>query len=123
MHSRRKPLSMRHKEKLWREYYGSSLDATCYVCNISVISFTNCHLAHMIAKVKGGSDDASNLIPVCQSCNLSMRTQNLHDFKHDLDSFTPNINQVSRPFNNLERTKPEKKQNKNDKARMYIHVK
>jgi 5-methylcytosine-specific restriction endonuclease McrA len=36
---------------------------------------------HIIAVTNGGSDNLDNLAPVCGTCNKSMGTQNLQDFK------------------------------------------
>ena len=57
------------------EYMGK-----CFVCS-SVINRDNCHIGHIIPEYKGGETKIDNLKAICISCNLSMGTNNLFEFK------------------------------------------
>ena len=39
------------------------------------------HCGHVVAEADGGPTTVDNLRPVCATCNLSMRTQNMNTFK------------------------------------------
>ena len=39
------------------------------------------HCGHVVAEADGGPTTVENLRPVCATCNLSMRTQNMEKFK------------------------------------------
>ena len=39
------------------------------------------HCGHVISEADGGPTTVDNLRPVCATCNLSMRTQNMEKFK------------------------------------------
>lgn len=77
----RKSIPAKVKELVWRRDCNNSLDGKCYVCE-SPISYNNCHMAHVIPVVKGGTNAVNNLHATCQSCNLSMGSMNLHEFKN-----------------------------------------
>lgn len=42
----------------------------------------NFNCGHIQAEYKGGDQSIDNLKPICQSCNSSMGTQNMDDFKN-----------------------------------------
>jgi 5-methylcytosine-specific restriction endonuclease McrA len=50
------------------------------VCGLT-INHRNFDAGHIIAKSNGGTDEISNLRPICSDCNGSMGTMNLEDFK------------------------------------------
>ena len=52
----------------------------CYVCNEEIDS-KNFECGHIISVKDAGETHIDNLRPICSSCNKSMGTQNLHDFK------------------------------------------
>lgn len=52
----------------------------CDVCK-SDIDSKNFECGHIISVKDGGETNIENLLPICSSCNKSMGTQNLHDFK------------------------------------------
>ena len=67
------------REQVWREQFKDKIDGECWCCN-KPISFTSFYAGHIVSDNKGGLSIASNLLPVCRSCNLSMGTANLYDF-------------------------------------------
>jgi len=67
---------------VWDTYIGRKIGETkCYVCNNNNISQFDFHCGHVIAEKNGGKSDISNLRPICKSCNCSMRTCNLEEYK------------------------------------------
>lgn len=52
----------------------------CDVCN-SEIDSKNFECGHVKSVKDGGETNIENLLPICSSCNKSMGTQNLHEFK------------------------------------------
>ena len=77
----RKSIPSTVKDALWRRECGDKLDGKCTVCE-QPIAYNNCHIAHILALKNGGTDNIGNLTISCQSCNLSMGTDNLHDFRN-----------------------------------------
>jgi len=39
------------------------------------------HCGHIVSHANGGSMHIDNLRPICASCNLSMGTQNMNEFR------------------------------------------
>lgn len=67
---------------VWDTYIGRSIgEKLCNICNTNKISQFNFHCGHVIAERNGGKTSINNLRPICKSCNSSMRTMNLDDFK------------------------------------------
>ena len=67
---------------VWDTYIGRSIgEKLCNICNTNKISQFNFHCGHVIAEKNGGKTSINNLRPICKSCNSSMRTMNLDDFK------------------------------------------
>ena len=58
-----------------KEYIGK-----CYVCEIQ-INREDAQMGHIIAECKGGKTNKVNLKAICKTCNCSMGTQNMEDFK------------------------------------------
>lgn len=42
---------------------------------------------HIIPRIYGGSDEASNLVPACRTCNTSRGKKPYEDFKEDVDAW------------------------------------
>lgn len=71
---------VRIKEEVWRRHNGDKTEGTCFVCNILITSFSFV-AGHIQPRSQGGPDTVENLRPICSSCNNSMGTQNLLDYK------------------------------------------
>lgn len=75
------------KIAVWNKYIGIDKGtAKCYCCDIITISQSSFHCGHIIAEANGGPTDITNLVPICESCNKSMRTTNLNDFKRRINA-------------------------------------
>lgn len=84
-HAKRKALQPALKIAVWEKYIGSSLHGVCFVCATAPITFgTNVEYGHVIAVAKGGEDTVENLRPICASCNRSMGTRNLLEYRAQL---------------------------------------
>jgi hypothetical protein len=88
------PLSL--KALVWNKYIGEEKGiGYCQCCRKNIIKQISFHCGHIISERNGGSTTLSNLIPLCQTCNLSMGRQNMNDFVkkygfHDeLDNLSP----------------------------------
>ena len=73
-------IPVRVKEEIWRRINGDKVNGTCFCCSSPLTSFSF-DAGHIISRSKGGPDTVDNLRPICSSCNSSMGTQNLLDFK------------------------------------------
>jgi hypothetical protein len=79
-----KPCSVYKSVKIsvWDHYIGNqNAEAICTVCDVMPIHITTFHCGHILAKSKGGSNTLENLRPICQTCNLSMGTMHMDEFK------------------------------------------
>jgi len=71
------------KDQLWDNIYGSSAgEGNCYVCS-NKINSKKFDCGHIIAVSAGGTNDITNLKPICSSCNKSMGTKNMEEFKKE----------------------------------------
>jgi hypothetical protein len=76
----RKSIPKGVKKDLWIQNFGKEFEGNCIVCN-NVIDIYTFEAGHIESAANGGSDDFSNLKPICRSCNLSMGTMNLYEYK------------------------------------------
>jgi hypothetical protein len=69
------------RSEIWDKYCGKSILGACYCCKKELNAFDDWHAGHIISRANGGGDTSDNLRPICGSCNLSMGTQNMDEFK------------------------------------------
>ena len=70
------------KDLTWSKWIGDDIAKTkCLCCGVNEIKMNSFHCGHVIAEAFGGPTTVDNLRPVCATCNLSMRTQNMEKFK------------------------------------------
>jgi len=78
---KRKTIPKSLKTAVWNKYIGATnAEGKCYVCK-RTIHITDFDCGHNKARAKGGTDNISNLRPICRQCNLSMRTKSIEAFK------------------------------------------
>jgi hypothetical protein len=78
---KRKAISKSLKTAVWDRYIGATnAEGKCYVCK-RTIHITDFDCGHNKARAKGGTNNISNLRPICRTCNLSMRTKSIESFK------------------------------------------
>ena len=76
----RVPKSM--KMNVWYTYVGREVGLQkCMCCETHEITQGDFECAHVIAEKKGGPNTIENLRPICSTCNRSMRTMNLFEYK------------------------------------------
>lgn len=79
--NKRKNIPKTVRDFLWNNHFGESLEGYCYVCK-NRITYHTFHAGHIISVKNGGSDNITNLEVICSSCNLSMGSKNLNEFKN-----------------------------------------
>jgi 5-methylcytosine-specific restriction endonuclease McrA len=67
--------------EVWKEYNGLLVYGSCYCCKRTLDVFDTWNAGHVVPYSHGGPNTVTNLRPICQSCNQSMGTENLYDFK------------------------------------------
>lgn len=79
---RKKTIPKILKDLTWQRWIGDDIaKAKCMCCGINEIKMNSFHCGHVVAEADGGPTTVDNLRPVCATCNLSMRTQNMDKFK------------------------------------------
>ena len=79
---RKKSIPKTIKKEVWKRYMGNKTDALCFCCNINNLNILdNYYCGHVEAEANGGDLSIDNLRPICNSCNLGMKTMNLFDYK------------------------------------------
>ncbi len=76
----RKSIPKSIKNEIWHNRFGERFTGKCFVCN-NKIRKDNFEAGHIISARDNGPDTIDNLRPICRTCNRSMGTQNLEDFK------------------------------------------
>lgn len=78
----RKSIPKSVKDKVWDTYIGKEKGiGKCYCCQEEIDS-KKFDCGHIEAVANGGSNTVENLKPICATCNKSMGTQNLEEFKN-----------------------------------------
>jgi len=76
----RKAIPPQLREQVWMRDNGDAFKGMCFVCQ-TAITFTQMEVGHIIPVSVGGSNTIDNLKSICSSCNKSMGTMNLFDYK------------------------------------------
>jgi 5-methylcytosine-specific restriction endonuclease McrA len=77
----RKSVPKALKDRLWDTTYGPEAgQGKCYVCG-AIINSKRFEAGHIISVFHGGETTLDNLKCICSTCNKSMGTQNLENFK------------------------------------------
>jgi len=82
---KKQTISKMTRIKVWNTHIGEEIGKTkCLCCNEISITQSIFECGHIIAEAKGGKTEVNNLIPICSTCNKSMRTKNLYEFKEEI---------------------------------------
>ena len=80
--SKRKSIPKVVKDTVWNTNFTEDKGSgKCFVCNKKITS-RSFDCGHIVSVAHGGNDELDNLKPICSSCNKSMGTQNMIDFKN-----------------------------------------
>jgi hypothetical protein len=83
--------------QVWDTYIGKEKGfAPCYCCNNIEIRQTIFDCGHVIAEANGGETTLENLRPICSTCNTSMGTTNLEEYKK---TYHPNQTKIMNTSN------------------------
>jgi hypothetical protein len=79
-------LSKPLRAMVWRSWYATvshdaNGDARCPCCESACMSALEFHLGHKTSFARGGTDEPSNLIPLCATCNTSMGTRDFDEYR------------------------------------------
>ena len=77
----RKSIPKTVRDKLWISTFGKDNAKGICGCCQKDIHILEWEAGHIEAVAKGGLDTLDNLMPICGSCNRSMGTQNLYEFR------------------------------------------
>ncbi len=68
------------REQVWLRYMGKVYEGKCMTrwCK-NTINVTNFQCGHNVPESKGGATSLDNLVPICNSCNLSMSNKYTFD--------------------------------------------
>lgn len=69
------------REQVWRKD-NKNITSICPICNQNEITAFNFECGHIIAESKGGALTIDNLRAICGSCNKSMGTRNMNEFRN-----------------------------------------
>ena len=79
---KKKPISILMKRRVWATHVGEDIGKTkCMCCKMSDITQMSFHCGHVVSEHNGGLLSLDNLLPICQSCNSSMGTRDLREYK------------------------------------------
>lgn len=80
--TKKKTIPKSLKIAVWNKYIGEDIGkAKCLCCNLTDITQLKFHTGHVIAEANGGETNIDNLRPICETCNKSMGTKNMEEFK------------------------------------------
>ena len=66
---------------LWAYYVSEDVGKhKCLCCRTTWMTQSNFHMGHIISQADDGSDDITNLRPICQTCNLGMGKKNMKEY-------------------------------------------
>ena len=78
--TKRKSFPQARRIHIWDKFFLNQREGNCYVCN-KKIKMEDYHVGHSVSLKNGGSNDDSNLFVLCCTCNLSMGSMNMEEFK------------------------------------------
>ena len=90
---KKQSLSKPLRRLVWRDWFRTVAgaqdpngDVPCPCCGSARISAFDFHLGHKRSSTRGGTDEPSNLVPLCAGCNLGMGTRDFDEYRATLRS-------------------------------------
>lgn len=94
----------------WNYWIGKANgESKCLCCGIRDIGQNNFECGHIVSEAKGGAATITNLKPICSTCNKSMGTRNMDDFKAE---HYPSVGGGKKAVEKVVKPKAEKKPRK-----------
>lgn len=81
MTEKRRQIDKNTRDAVWIKYMGNKAEGKCYCCKIRTIHITDFQVGHNKAVARGGSDNISNLRPICGPCNRGMGTMSIEKYR------------------------------------------
>jgi len=78
--SDKEKLDGRIRTTIWRLRYNDINKAECPCCRVNEISYDHYHVGHIHPESKMGSNEISNYLPICSTCNTKMGVQHLYAY-------------------------------------------
>lgn len=83
--NKRLPISEKIKETVWKNEYKSKPIGICPIFNCNnQLEKKNYQCGHIISVYNGGTNDTSNLRPICAECNLKMSSTNWDEYEKQI---------------------------------------
>jgi hypothetical protein len=77
---KRRAIPKKKREALWIRHFGAlEADGSCLCCQAHIAA-DKWEQAHIVAVANNGTNDLSNLVPTCVSCNRSCGDEDLREF-------------------------------------------
>lgn len=87
---RKRPISSTIKDTLWTHKYGEELfNVLCCACQKKNIAKTNCKIGYLVPESKAGTNELTNLVPLCDDCH-----EKSTKLKLNLVEYRNKINQI-----------------------------
>jgi hypothetical protein len=79
--SRKKTIPKALKVQAWDKYIGKHRgNVLCICCMHTTIQQSKFHAGHIKSEADGGSTTIDNILPICDSCNYSMKTRHMQNY-------------------------------------------
>lgn len=73
--AKKKKSLIKFKQAVWQKTLGR-----CYFCG-NLITYSQMTIDHFVPEAADGSDDITNLVPSCKSCNSTKGTKSIEEFR------------------------------------------
>lgn len=79
--NKKKQIPKHIKTLIWNKYIGDDIiKHKCLCCKQETIRNTDFEAGHVLSEHNGGTNEISNLRPICRPCNSSMGTMHMVDY-------------------------------------------
>jgi hypothetical protein len=79
--NKKKQIPKHIKTLIWNRYIGDDIiKHKCLCCKYETIRNTDFEAGHVLSEHNGGTNEISNLRPICRPCNASMGTMHMIDY-------------------------------------------
>ncbi len=93
----RKSLTKLVRLTAWRKSSNGLMDTNCFSCSKAMRMEDNWECGHIVSHSHGGSDEASNMQPLCRRCNRSMGPMNMYEYMY-LKGYYSNLSEDHKSY-------------------------